>query len=311
MPKSRGLRMEPLEERQLLTVLTWDPDGNAANGFGGTGNWTGGSYWYNQTTQTYVEWNNANNDEAVFQGSVGMVTVNSAVSAAKVTFQSTDGYIINGGSALTLNGSGETITASQSATISAAINVGSDQQWTVASTKTVSVGGNVDLASHALTVGGAGDAALAGVISGTGGNLTKDGAGTVTLSGVNTYTGGTAIQNGTLQLGVTNALPTTTTITFGTATTNGTLELNGFNQQVSGLAVVDNATAASQIIGNSSTIANATLTVDLTNAESIFGGTIKDAISGTGTHSTSLTVTSANMGNGLMLAGARAVSRLV
>ena len=194
--KSRGLRLEPLEERQLLAVLVWDPDGNAANGFGGSGDWTGGSYWYNQTSETYVEWNNANNDEAVFQGSVGTVTVNSAVSAAKVTFQDTDGYTISGSNALTLTGTGETITANQSATISTAIVASTNQQWTVASGKTLSIGGNVDLASHSLTVGGAGDTDVAGVISGTGGSLTKAGAGTLTLSGTNTYTGGTTINQG-------------------------------------------------------------------------------------------------------------------
>jgi autotransporter-associated beta strand protein len=151
------------------------------------------------------------------------------------------------------------------------------------------------------------DVSLGGTISGSG-TLTKTGTGTLTLSSANTYTGGTAIRNGTLKLGVTNALPTTTTVTFGTSTTNGVLELNGFNQQVSGLAVADGATAASQIIGNSSTTVDAALTLDVTNAASVFAGTIRDTVTGVGGHKTSLVVTSADATYGLYLGGANTYS---
>jgi autotransporter-associated beta strand protein len=56
------------------------------------------------------------------------------------------------------------------------------------------------------------------------GGLTVIGGGMLTLSGVNTYSGMTTISNGTLRLGVANALPTNAPITVA----GGTLDLNGF-----------------------------------------------------------------------------------
>jgi integrase len=82
-----------------------------------------------------------------------------------------------------------------------------------------------------------------------------------------------------------------TALTFGTASTNGFLELDGFNQQVAGLAVAAGATAASQVIGNSSTTTDATLTFDGgSGPSSSFGGTIEDKVTGSGTHTTALAI---------------------
>jgi autotransporter-associated beta strand protein len=53
----------------------------------------------------------------------------------------------------------------------------------------------------ALTITGAGDTTVNGVISGAGGQLVLDGAGTITLGGANTYDGGTTINAGTVLLG--------------------------------------------------------------------------------------------------------------
>ena len=278
--KSRGLRLEPLEERQLLAVLVWDPDGNAANGFGGSGDWTGGSYWYNQTSETYVEWNNANNDQAVFQGSVGTVTVNSAVSAATVTFQDTDGYTISGSNALTLTGTGDTITADQSATISTAIVASTNQQWTVASGKTLSIGGNVDLASHALTVAGAGNAAVAGVISGTGDNLTKTGTGTLSLTGGDRF-GGVTISGGTLEVRGVNI----STLSYGDISNNGAMLFNSTND----------LNIDSVISGTGSVTQQGTGALIFTGTNTYSGGTTINAgsllVGATGTAATPYTLT--------------------
>ena len=75
-------------------------------------------------------------------------------------------------------------------------------------------------------VGGGGtapalDTASIGVVAS--GGFTKIGAGLLTLSGVNTFSGMTTISNGTLRLGVANALPTNATITVA----GGVLDLNG------------------------------------------------------------------------------------
>ena len=85
-------------------------------------------------------------------------------------------------------------------------------------------------------------------------------SGSLTLSGTaSNYTGGTFIVGGVLAVGANNALPVATTVTFGSSGTSGTLDLDGHIQQVAGLTINPNATAASQVIGNSSTVSNGTL----------------------------------------------------
>ena len=112
------------------------------------------------------------------------------------------------------------------------------------------------------------------------------GGGILTLSGSNSYGGGTGIASGVLALGSSNALPSTTAVSFGGAGTSGTLDLAGFNVQVAGLSVAPGATAANQVIGNSSTASAANLTV---NGTSTFAGTIRDTLGG-GNQTVSLTV---------------------
>ena len=79
--------------------------------------------------------------------------------------------------------------------------------------------------------------------------LIKDGAGIQTLSGVSTYTGPTDIANGTLQLGVSDALTSTNDVTV-----DGTLDLAGFDltiDELSGSGVVTSSGGASTLtVGN-------------------------------------------------------------
>jgi RHS repeat-associated protein len=149
--------------------------------------------------------------------------------------------------------------------------------------------GNLSLPGSTTVNVSTGASTISSTIVGTG-SLVKSGAGTLIVSASNTFSGSTTIQEGTLQLGANNSLPTGGAITFGTSTTNGSLELNGFNQQVAGLAVAAGATAGSQVIGNSSTIADSTLTYYATSGTSTFGGTIQDRITGAGTHTTAVTI---------------------
>ena len=60
----------------------------------------------------------------------------------------------------------------------------------------------------------------------------KIGPGTLTLYNQNTYTGGTVIDDGTLLVGIGNALPTSGDITVETAT--AVLDLGGYGLQTSG-----------------------------------------------------------------------------
>ncbi len=93
--------------------------------------------------------------------------------------------------------------------------------------------GMVTLGTGTLTTGGDdSDSTFSGIISGTGG-LTKEGMGTFTLSGLNTYSGPTAINAGTLQVGVANALGATSAVNV---VMGATLDLNNFDATIGALS---------------------------------------------------------------------------
>jgi autotransporter-associated beta strand protein len=72
-------------------------------------------------------------------------------------------------------------------------------------------GGNVNLGSYALTVGGNGDSTtFAGAIVGSGGSFTKAGTGTMVLAGNDSYTGATTVDGGSLVLRASAFAPVTT-----------------------------------------------------------------------------------------------------
>jgi autotransporter-associated beta strand protein len=139
-----------------------------------------------------------------------------------------------------------------------------------------------------LTLRGSSDAGLdntLGAITEIGGVLTlnKSDSNTWLLSTVNSYTGVTQIDNGTLKVGVNDALPTSTTVRLGTGTTAGALDLNGFDQTIGSLLVQTNSDAVvNQIVvdsGNTLTI-NGAVSIGAaaedgnTNLNAIGGGAI-------------------------------------
>ncbi|MFM8495478.1 MAG: beta strand repeat-containing protein [Planctomycetia bacterium] len=86
---------------------------------------------------------------------------------------------------------------------------------------------NVALGSSTLSVGSANTSTIySGSLSGPG-VFAKFGTGTLTLSGNNSHSGGTQIAAGTLQLGSSTALPTSSALTLGTGSTSGVLAFNG------------------------------------------------------------------------------------
>jgi autotransporter-associated beta strand protein len=173
-----------------------------------------------------------------------------------------------------------------------------NSDWTYNNTlsnKTVEFGtGAISLGTTAgtnrtVTTAGTGATALlvlGGVISDgtTANSFTKAGSGNLRLTAANTYTGTTTVAEGTLQIGINNALPTSTALTLGSIGKSATLDLSSlgatnFNQQVAGLTTA--GTAANQTVTNNSTGAGtATLTVNndvaTSNADFTFGGVIKD-----------------------------------
>lgn len=100
--------------------------------------------------------------------------------------------------------------------------------------------------------------------------------GKVVLGGANTLNGTATISAGTLALGNVSALSSASTVALGSSATAGTLDLAGYSPTLASLAIGSGATATNQVIGNSSTSANSTLT--LGSGTTIFGGTIQDAL---------------------------------
>lgn len=121
---------------------------------------------------------------------------------------------------------------------------------------------------------------LIGGVSGPGGLIVDgDGNGTIAITTVAaTYQGPTRVANGTLRIGMNDALPTGTTLTLGGTTgdnvvdSSGTFELNGKSQTVAGLGTLGNGN--SNRIGNS-TVADGALIVNYNGTSSqTFSGAI-------------------------------------
>ena len=94
----------------------------------------------------------------------------------------------------------------------------------------LTVDGTVNNGGNLLTVTGAGDTTISGVISNTGG-LTKSLAGTLILSGANTYTGQTIIHNGILSAASLNSVAggsASSSLGAPVSVANGTINLGNF-----------------------------------------------------------------------------------
>lgn len=137
----------------------------------------------------------------------------------------------------------------------------------------------------------AGNFTISGNISGTAGTFFARGTGTGIISGnVNigntffktdggtwiinttgqTWANATQIADGQVQLGISNALPTTLPIIIGQGSgTNGRFELNGFNQTVAGLRTDPGSTGTAHIIRNSNVVSASNLVVDIAGTDTL------------------------------------------
>ena len=138
-----------------------------------------------------------------------------------------------------------------------------------------------------------------GAITGAGG-LTKMGTASLLLNSNSSYTGTTAVQNGTLELGNSNALPVGGNVTLGDASNDsGVLDLNGQSVTLGGLSTV--GSGANNVVGSSS--GGATINFQGGATPSVFGGAIVDNYKGGGSQ------LSLNMLSGsLVLAGSNTYS---
>lgn len=175
--------------------LTWDGSDTSTPGAqGGNGTWdTSILNWWNGSANIGWPVSGMDND-AVFGGTAGTVSLGSANTANDLTFNTT-GYILSGAQTLALNGTTPTITT--------------------ASGVTTTIGNNT-----------------ATILAGSAG-LTKAGAGTLILNGsaVNTFTGGLGINGGTLALDFANLATPTNLLNSGNALAlrGSTLSVTGKN----------------------------------------------------------------------------------
>ncbi len=258
--QGRSFRFEPLEERALLSVCTWD-------GGGSDNKWSTAANWANDVAPVA-------NDSLVFSGSTRTATTNDfteGTSFALIEFSGSNFSLA--GNALTLT-NGITVDAGVTdSVISANVTMGGTLIINVVESESLS---------------------LSGILSGNN-PLTKAGAGTLVLSAVNTYTGETAIHNGTLAIsGGNDRLPTTTAVTLGFGGDSGVLQLgNGttsYHQTLAGLATLGTG-GSNRVVGGGST--NATLTLNISDTDTFNG-----ILGGPGANQNNLTVT--KLGAGLL-----------
>lgn len=162
----------------FAATLTWDADGVAGGGTGGTGTWNTTSTLWNDAG-TMRAWDNSLGDLAVFGGTAGTVTLGEAISVVGMTFNTTGYTIAGAGHMLTFRGTMNVVNAGTSALIDSAI--------TLTNTANFSGAGNLTLASTS-TLEGAGFA------------INKSGAGALTLAGSITNAGPLAVSGGELTL---------------------------------------------------------------------------------------------------------------
>ena len=121
-----------------------------------------------------------------------------------ITFNAGAGTNILTGSSVTIGAAGIVNNSATTQTVALGLTQSATASITAVNGNLV-ISGPLNNAGYSLTLGGAGNTAISGVISGSGA-LTTSGAGTLTLTGANSYTGGTTISAGTLRIGAAGSI---------------------------------------------------------------------------------------------------------
>ncbi len=208
----------------------------------------------------------------IFAGSIRLTpNSNGDWNLNSITFNSSAGAFTLDGGTLTLQGTAVAYAIENQSVETQTFNhpliLGAAQSWS-ASQGDLAFTGTVNLATYALTLTGANDISVSGVISGTGG-LTKTGAGTLTLTGANSYSGGTIISGGTLlgnatslQGGITNQAALVFDQTTDGNFTGAISGTGNITKQGVGTLTLGSANA----FGNATTVAAGTLALGASNA---------------------------------------------
>lgn len=192
----------------------------------------------------------------------GSVTLNSTAGAVKVTGNINCSGTNNTTNSGLYNGTGGSITIKGPAGVSISGSLVSTSRINYAGAITILDGNST------VTTGGANDG-ISGVMNA--GAFKKMGAGTLKLSGTNNAVSSSELTAGTLQLAGGTALPDFTTLTFTGA--NTTLDLNGFSESIGSIA---SSSGYGKV--TSSVAGNITLTLGLSNQNTVYTGLIEDGL---------------------------------
>lgn len=211
--------------------LTWDADGTAGGATGGTGLWdTTALLWNNAGAMT--AWTNTGH-VAVFGGTAGTMTLDTAITAAGLTFNSTGYTLAGNGNTLSLGGSVTVPNGSHSALIQSDMTVTSTLSFAIVGNVTLDTGYSINAAGFSFGKSGAGRLTMASTVTNAG--VLAISAGVMDLSGsysANTYGAGLSVTGGTLNVSGTlgsAAIPTGQSAFSGNSVTNfsGTAYISG------------------------------------------------------------------------------------
>jgi fibronectin-binding autotransporter adhesin len=275
----------------VSSVYTW----NTTDGL-----WSDGANWAGALAPS-------NTSSIVFAGASGGVSTNDSQvnDISGLTFSNTAGsYTING-SAFTNGVSGVVNNSASAQTVNNDITLGGAQIFNAAAGD-LTFGGAVDNNGNLLNVTGAGNTALNGAVSGSGG-LTKLGSGSLTLGGNNSFTGTLTANAGTVLVAGTQA---TTTINIGGGTlllgadhvltngatltlSNGTVNLGGFSDTISTYSQVAGTITNGSLAATTYNLSGGTMGAGLNGGAVTVGGNV--SLSGTITNGASVSITNGTL----------------
>jgi len=285
-------------------------------------NWLSPSSWDfdNQPTANKPTSDSGPFGEAPIFGVAGVSGTSVILSANQgvngLLFNSNSATYVFSGSALSIGGAvGLTNNSTSTITFNNLVaNANSDGTWGSVAGGTIVLDGGFNCntsssaASRAVTLGGAGDFSVGGVIGNGGNTNTAVGSivvastGKTTFSGENTYSGTTTINSGaSLTLGNVAALGTTS----GATIVSGALDLFGFspageNFTLSGGTIVNSGSAASTIDGTVA-ISVGNNTINTTNADVTLSGVLSGGATLVKTGANTLTLSGTNTSAGTLI----------
>ncbi len=245
----------------------------------GTGTWTfagaGGANTGAELVSDGTLKVGANNAFGIAAGNT--LTVNELTASSTATFdlngfnQQVASLNIGGVGAAT-SGAGQVINSSGTASTLTVGNIGyfatNNPLGGLISVNNLNLGSGTRTINVADSTNAAVDLTISSNIQGSAG-FSKSGVGILLLTGASSNTGAAKVNDGTLQVGVNNALLTSSTVIVneGVAGNTATFDLNGFNQQLGTIQIGDTAsattTSSNRVINSSAT--SSTLTVNAVN----------------------------------------------